>query len=79
MRSTPETWARLSPAAARWILRYSIARRAARVDGESKRRGEVIPFQDLVIGVTALEFDYAVATANVRHFRMIPGLMVRPL
>ena len=60
-------------------LTFSIARRAARGDGESKRRGEVIPFQDLVIGVTALEFDYAVATADVRHFRMIPGLMVRPL
>jgi predicted nucleic acid-binding protein len=52
---------------------------AASVDGESKRRGVVIPFQDLVIGVTALEFDYAVATANVRHFQMIPGLVVKQL
>jgi tRNA(fMet)-specific endonuclease VapC len=57
-------------------LTFSIARRAARVDGESKRKGVAIPFQDLVIGVTALEFDYAVATANVRHFQMIPGLTV---
>jgi tRNA(fMet)-specific endonuclease VapC len=57
-------------------LTFSIARRAARVDGESKRNGIVIPFQDLVIGVTALEFNYAVATTNVRHFRMIPGLRV---
>lgn len=37
------------------------------------------PFQDLVIGVTALEFDYSVATTNVRHFQMIPGLRVNPL
>jgi predicted nucleic acid-binding protein len=58
-------------------LTFSIARRAARIDGESKRRGVVIPFQDLVIGVTALEFDYAVATTNDRHFRMIPGLVVK--
>ena len=36
----------------------------------------VIPFQDLVIGVTAREFGYAVATANVRHFRMIPNLAI---
>ena len=60
-------------------LTFDIARRAARIDGESRRRGDVIPFQDLVIGVTALEFDYAVATANVRHFRMIPNLVVKQL
>ena len=60
-------------------LTFTIARRAARIDGESRRRGVVIPFQDLVIGVTALEFDYAVATANVRHFGMIPGLVVRQI
>jgi predicted nucleic acid-binding protein len=39
----------------------------------------VIPFQDLVIGVTALEFNYAVATLNVRHFEMIPNLAVKAL
>jgi predicted nucleic acid-binding protein len=60
-------------------LTFSIARRAARIDGESRRRGVVIPFQDLVIGVTALEFDYAVATTNVRHFRMVPGLVVKQM
>ena len=36
-------------------LTFEIARRAARIDGESRRAGIVIPFQDLVIGVTALE------------------------
>jgi predicted nucleic acid-binding protein len=60
-------------------LTFGIARRAARIDGESRRKGVVIPFQDLIIGVTALEFDYAVATANVRHFQLIPGLSVKPL
>ena len=60
-------------------LTLSIARRAARMDGESKRKGIVIPFQALVIGVTALEFDYAVATMNVRHFQMIPGLVVKQI
>jgi predicted nucleic acid-binding protein len=29
-----------------------------------------------MIGVTALEHGYAVATANIRHFQMIPGLQV---
>jgi hypothetical protein len=60
-------------------LTFEIARRAARIDGEARRGGIVIPFQDLVIGVTALEFDYAVATLNVRHFRMIPDLIVKSL
>ncbi len=60
-------------------LTFHIARRAARIDGGSRRRGVVIPFQDLVIGATALEFDYAVATHNARHFQMIPNLVVRQL
>jgi tRNA(fMet)-specific endonuclease VapC len=60
-------------------LTFEIARRAARIDGESKSKGVAIPFQDLIIGVTALQFDYAVATTNARHFRMIPGLTVVPL
>jgi hypothetical protein len=32
-------------------LTFAFARRAGRIDGESRRRGVVIPFQDLVIGV----------------------------
>jgi tRNA(fMet)-specific endonuclease VapC len=60
-------------------LTFEIARRAARVDAESKKKGSAIPFQDLIIGVTALEFGYAVATLNVRHFEMIPGLVVHQL
>jgi tRNA(fMet)-specific endonuclease VapC len=60
-------------------LTFDVARRAARIDGESRRQGTVIPFQDLVIGATALEFGYSLATANIRHFRMIPNLLVKPL
>jgi tRNA(fMet)-specific endonuclease VapC len=57
-------------------LTFDIARRAGRIDGESRQRGITIPFQDLVIGVTALGFDYAVATGNIRHFQLIPDLAV---
>jgi tRNA(fMet)-specific endonuclease VapC len=60
-------------------LTFDIARQVGRIDAESKRKGVVIPFQDLVIGVTALEFNYAVATLNVRHFEMIPNLAVKAL
>lgn len=34
---------------------------------------------DLLIGVTALELGYGVATHNVRHFHMVPGLSVMRL
>jgi predicted nucleic acid-binding protein len=29
-----------------------------------------------LIGVTAIELGFSVATANVRHFRLVPGLSV---
>jgi predicted nucleic acid-binding protein len=53
-----------------------LARRAGRIDAEQQERGVCIAFQDLLIGVSALELGYAVATQNLRHFRMIPGLNV---
>lgn len=52
----------------------SIALRAGQLDGESTARGIRLPIFDLLIGVTALELGYKVATANLRHFQMIPGL-----
>ena len=52
---------------------------AAKVDAEAKKAGRVIPFPDLLIGITALHFDYEVGTRNLRHFQMIPGLSVLEL
>ena len=34
---------------------------------------------DLLIGVTALELGYSVATGNLRHFELVPGLSVTQL
>ncbi len=53
-----------------------IAQLAGRVEGEQAARGVSIAFEDLLIGTTALHLGYAVATLNVRHFRLIPGLSV---
>jgi predicted nucleic acid-binding protein len=53
-----------------------LARKAGRIDGEQQERGVSIAFQDLLIGVSALELGYSVATQNLRHFRLIPGLNV---
>ena len=48
----------------------------AKIDGEQRAQGLTIPFTDLMIGVTALEHGYAVATVNLRHFALIPGLKI---
>ena len=49
---------------------------AGRIDGEQRARGEIIPFVDLLIGATALQFGYSIATVNVRHFALIPALSI---
>jgi predicted nucleic acid-binding protein len=53
-----------------------VALRAGQIDGESTARGIRLALSNLLIGVTALELGYRVATANVRHFQMIPGLAI---
>jgi len=53
-----------------------IALRAGQIDGENTARGIRLPVSDLLIGVTALELGYRVATSNIRHFKMIPGLSI---
>ncbi len=53
-----------------------IARQAGRIEGQQEAEGIRLPFEDLLIGVAALHLGYAVATLNIRHFRLIPGLSV---
>jgi len=57
----------------------AIAQIAGRIEGEQAARGISIDFADLVIGSTALHLGFDVATANVKHFQVIPGLNVVPL
>jgi tRNA(fMet)-specific endonuclease VapC len=56
-----------------------MAQVAAKIDADARQTGRVIPFPDLLIGVTAVHFGYGVGTRNLRHFQMIPGLNVIPL
>jgi tRNA(fMet)-specific endonuclease VapC len=53
-----------------------IARRAGRIEGERAAQGISIAFEDLLIAATALHLGFAVATSNLRHFQVIPGLDV---
>jgi len=49
---------------------------AAKIDAEARKTGTVIPFSDLLIGITALHFGYAIGTGNERHFKKIPDLKI---
>ena len=53
-----------------------IAQLAGRIEGEQAAKGIVIALPDLLIGVTSLYLGYSVATLNLRHFQLIPGLSV---
>jgi predicted nucleic acid-binding protein len=53
-----------------------IAQLAGRIEGEQAARGISIDFQDLVIGCTALHLGFDLATINLKHFRLIPGLKI---
>lgn len=53
-----------------------IAQLAGRIEGEQAAIGNVIAFEDLVIGATALHLGYGVASHNARHFQRVPGLSV---
>jgi tRNA(fMet)-specific endonuclease VapC len=50
-----------------------------KIGAECATTGVSIPFDDLLIAACAMELGYAVATRNLRHFQMIPGLTVLSL
>lgn len=49
---------------------------AGRIEGSEAAKGNVLPFNDLMIAVAAIEQGYAVLTGNLRHFQKVPGLVV---
>ncbi len=53
-----------------------IAQLAGKIEGEQAAQGIAIAFEDLVIGATALHLGFDVATLNVKHFQLIPGLNI---
>ena len=57
----------------------STAEVAGRISGEQAAKGITLPSDDLLIGASAIEQGYAVATLNLRHFEKIPGLRVLAL
>ncbi len=55
---------------------FEIAQLAGRIEGEQAAMGNIIAFEDLLIGATALHLGFDVASVNVKHFQRIPGLNV---
>ncbi|HKX00139.1 MAG TPA: PIN domain-containing protein [Bryobacteraceae bacterium] len=53
-----------------------VARVVGRLDAEMRKAGRTIPTADLIIGATAMDLEFSVATGNARHYRSIPGLRV---
>jgi predicted nucleic acid-binding protein len=48
-----------------------------RVGAEQAAKGITIPFGDLLVGATAIEQGYGILTGDLRHFNMIPNLVVK--
>ncbi len=49
-----------------------------KIEGQEAAKGNVLPFNDLMIAVAAIEQGYAVLTVNLRHFQKVPDLTVVP-
>ncbi len=61
--------------AMRWVsIDEQVSRTAGELGRESRRGHADLDVADLLIAATALIADAQVATANVRHFPMFPGL-----
>lgn len=81
-RSSREGWnfiERLSSDVPVYPVTIDVARLAGRIEGEQEAMGIQFPFEDLLIGATALHLGYAVATLNLRDFQKTPGLSVTKL
>jgi len=48
----------------------------ARIWAELERSGRMVSHYDLIVAATALEHGSAVATFNVRHFKVVRGLKI---
>ena len=49
------------------------------IEGQEAAKGNVLPFNDLLIAAAAIEQGYAVLTENLRHFEKIAGVQVLKL
>jgi tRNA(fMet)-specific endonuclease VapC len=55
-------------------LTVEIANLAAEVYADLRRNNQMIGHTDVIIGATALHYDFPIVTNNQNHFNRIPGL-----
>jgi predicted nucleic acid-binding protein len=53
-----------------------IARTVGRIEGQQASQGFTLAFEDLAIGVTALQLGFEIVTHNEKDFKLIPGLRI---
>jgi tRNA(fMet)-specific endonuclease VapC len=56
----------------------AIARHGARIRGDLRARGQILPMTDVLIAATAVHHDLTLVTRNLRHYERIPGLRLYP-
>jgi predicted nucleic acid-binding protein len=52
------------------------AKLAGRIEGAQATQGVNMAFEDPLIAATALQLGFGIATSNLRHFQVVPGLTV---
>lgn len=55
-------------------LNRSIMKYFARIRGQLRRQGQLVPDPDLLIAATGLHHDLTLLTRNLSHFQRIPNL-----
>jgi len=55
---------------------YPIAKRAAQIDADLVRRGYMLPFADVVIAATAMNYGLTLVTKNAAHFNRVKHLKI---
>ena len=59
-----------------YSITVEIARIVGRIEGQQAALGFTLAFEDLAIGVTALQLGYDIATQNEKDFKLVPGLRI---
>lgn len=67
---------RLCQELAVYPVTVEIARVVGRIEGQQAALGYTLAFEDLAIGVTALQLGFDIVTLNERHFQSVPGLRI---
>jgi predicted nucleic acid-binding protein len=57
-------------------ITVEIARTVGRIEGQQASLGFTLTFEDLAIGVTALQLGFEIVTHNEKDFKLIPGLRI---